>query len=119
MYCIYLLRNVSGLGYVGSTKNLNNRMAVHRYEAKHNHACSSKQLFVEDVTVEVLEEVETKEEARIREKHYIESLSNLVNIQSPFRTKEEKLKYERDHYYKHYEELRPKKTEQQRQRRHL
>jgi predicted GIY-YIG superfamily endonuclease len=99
MYCIYLLRNVSGLGYVGSTKSLKARLRGHRYDAKHDrsYSCSSKQLFIEEVKAEVLEEVETKEEARIRERHYIESLPNLVNVRKSFQTEEEEIEQTRQY----------------------
>ena len=99
MYYIYLFRNVSGLGYVGSTSDLKRRMRQHKWDNKNDYkrTCSSKQLFVEEVTMEVLEEVETKEKALIRERYYMRSLPNLVNKYNSFLTEEERLEYGRNY----------------------
>ena len=95
IYLIYKIHcNITGDDYYGSTKDLNNRMSVHKCDTeKQNskHKCRSKEIINRgDYSVSVIEtiEVETKQEALWRERYYIENYPS-INDGIPIKTDEE------------------------------
>lgn len=108
MYCVYLLEDSNGLGYIGSTCRLNVRLRQHR--CKNNNARSK--LLAKPFTHLVLEKFEDKDSMMVAEQFYIKLYKSLyddklVNKVIPLRTdqeyydenKDKLLEYSRERYY--------------------
>jgi hypothetical protein len=105
--CIYLLFNEEGLGYIGKTKDLHNRLNNHKHTIKYNKNCSSKKLGLKYDCL-ILEEVE-EEDLVDYERYYYDMYydmfgDKLVNDYKPLRTLKE-------YYETHKQELNEKNKE--------
>ena len=85
--------------YIGKTKRkLNERIRNHKSNYIYNGFCTSKKVFekygIDNCKIILLEEIdfETKYEADKKEREYIESFNNCVNIELPTQTKKESSK---------------------------
>ena len=92
MYCVYLLEDCNGLGYIGSTCRLNVRLIQHR--CKNNSARSN--LLAKSFTSLVLEKFEDKDSMMVGEQFYIKLYKSLygdklVNKSIPLQTDKEYL----------------------------
>ncbi len=90
MYCVYLLEDCNGLGYIGSTCRLNVRLIQHR--CKNNSARSN--LLAKSFTSLVLEKFEDKDSMMVGEQFYIKLYKSLygdklVNKTIPIQTLKE------------------------------
>ena len=84
--------------YYGSTSlPLQERLWGHK---SINNECEAKHLNKDNMTIELLEEVEDKEQRLWRERHYMEN-NECVNINLPIATSEEKKAHNRNNYYKY------------------
>ena len=105
IYLIYKIHcNVTGEDYYGSTKNLDNRMNVHRLGKKF---CKSKQIIDRcDYTVTVIEtiDVETKQDALWRERYYTDNFP-CVNEAVPIVSKQETIERGKNYYLANREEI--------------
>lgn len=95
-YCIFC--NISGEKYYGSTiQKLNKRISKHISEAKQDLTCSSKQIIKRgDYDVYIIGEFKTEEEARMKEKWYIQN-KPCVNMRQVCLTPEERKKHNSDY----------------------
>ena len=97
------------LVYYGSTiQTLHRRLLQHK---KKFNDCSSNSLNRDNLTIELVEEVEDKEQLKWRERYYIEN-NECVNKHRPIQTKEEykinELKQKKIYYAKNTELLKQK-----------
>ena len=90
MYKIYQIINIDGERYVGSTKqSLERRYNHHKYPGKNSNRCASNIVMKKPHTMLLIETLGTdKQQALRRERYWIDTLKNVVNICIP-RTKEE------------------------------
>ena len=90
MYKIYQIINIDGQRYVGSTKQkLQRRYNKHKYPGKNSTRCASSIVMKKPHTMLLIETLGTdKQQALRRERYWIDTLKNVVNIYLP-RTKEE------------------------------
>jgi len=89
-YCVYLLEDCNGFGYIGSTCNLHRRLIQHKCN---NNSARSK-LLAKPFTHLVLEEFENEDDMEVAEQFYIKLYKylygdKLLNITIPLRTKKE------------------------------
>ena len=108
-YCIFC--NISGDKYYGSTiQKLNKRISKHISEAKQDLTCSSKQIIKRgDYEVYIIGEYKTLEEARMKEKWYIQN-KPCVNIRQVCVTPEERKKQRKKYSQENREEILRKKA---------
>jgi len=85
--------------YYGSTINpLNTRLQQH----KKNNDCETKHMDKNNMTIQLVEEVEDKEQLKWRERYYIEN-NECINEQLPIQTHEEKKEYHKRYFEKYKE----------------
>ena len=78
--------------YYGSTiKTLKKRLFLHKYT--HNN-CETRHMNKDNMTIELIEEVEDEEQLKWRERYYIEN-NECVNKYIPIRTEEERIQYQK------------------------
>ena len=108
-YCIFC--NISGEKYYGSTiQKLHNRINKHISEAKQDLTCSSKHIINRgDYEVYIIGEYKTEEEARMKEKWYIQN-KPCVNIRQVCVTPEERKKQRKKYSQENREEILRKKA---------
>lgn len=108
-YCIFC--NISGDKYYGSTiQKLNKRISKHISEAKQDLTCSSKQIIKRgDYEVYIIGEYKTVEEARMKEKWYIQN-KPCVNMRQVCVTPEERKKQRKKYSQENREEILRKKA---------
>ena len=97
-YCVYLLEDCNGFGYIGSTCNLKQRLIAHNYH-KSNY-CKSK-LLAKPFNHLVLEEIEDEDNLEFAEQFYIKLYKSLygdklLNKGIPLRTDKEYRNENRD-----------------------
>jgi predicted GIY-YIG superfamily endonuclease len=88
-FCVYLLEDCNGFGYIGSTCNLKQRLRQH----KRNNDCMSK-ILTQPYSHLVLEEIEDKDNLEFAERFYIKLYKSLwgdklLNKIIPLQTKKE------------------------------
>ena len=108
MVKIYCIEDITGLKYVGSTKQkyLCNRLAVHR----HRKSCSSRKLDLDNCKIYVLEE--TDEEHRLeREKYWIHTIDCVNKIRYDFDAKEYMKQYNKEYNQKNKDILKEYKKQ--------
>ena len=113
MYKVYRIAFPNGDEYIGSTsdKYPSVRWGGHRHKAKkgihYNKKLSNNILSYskEETIYEVLNEVTTKDEARLLEQKYINESKQCINQNRAFATKEDKLNDERIRQNKRYHNL--------------
>ena len=111
MYKIYkIIDNTNGNIYIGiTTKTLCDRLTAHRYDAKHNNSCRSKEIVKnQNYRMELIEETDDK----LRETYWIKN-TDCINKNIPGRTDAESKKLWSDNnkeYYKNYRENHKEKT---------
>ena len=100
--------------YIGSTcQNLCDRLSGHARDFRKGKNCSSKKLFeLGKVKIILIENVpcDSKEELLKHERNYIETMV-CVNKLIPFRSKEEKIEYQKEYKLKNNEEILKKMKE--------
>lgn len=108
-YCIFC--NISGERYYGSTiQKLNKRISKHIYEANHDMCCSSKHIIKRgDYDVYIIGEYKTEEEARMKEKWYIQN-KPCINMRQVCVTPEERVKQRKKYRRENREEILRKKA---------
>ncbi len=108
-YCIFC--NISSERYYGSTiQKLNKRISKHISEAKQDLKCSSKQIIKRgDYEVYIIGEYKTLEEARMKEKWYIQN-KPCVNMRQVCVTPEERKKQRKKYSQENREEILRKKA---------
>jgi hypothetical protein len=108
-YCIFC--NISGEKYYGSTiQKLHKRISKHISEAKHNMYCSSKHIINRgDYEVYIIGEYKTEEEARMKEKWYIQN-KPCINMRQVCVTPEERKKQRKKYSQENREEILRKKA---------
>jgi hypothetical protein len=103
-YKIYLIEDINGLKYVGSTKqNVGDRVAGHKYKSKHRklRQCSSNLLDCDNWKWYILEEC-SKENVKEREYYWINK-TECVNIKKGiYAMCKDKKKYVNDYDMKKY-----------------
>ena len=90
-YCVYILEDCNGNGYIGSTTNLKKRLISHKYHKSNN--CKSK-LLAQPFNHLVLEEYEDEDNMLVGEQFYIKLYKSLygdklLNKAIPLRTDKE------------------------------
>ena len=106
-FCVYLLEDCNGFGYIGSTCNLKQRLKAHK--KKKNNACMSK-ILTQPYSHLVLEEIEDEDNLEFAEQFYIKLYKSLwgdklLNKIIPLRTRKEYLNENREkikEYVKEY-----------------
>ena len=88
-FCVYLLEDCNGFGYIGSTCNLKQRLRQH----KRNNDCMSK-ILTQPYSHLVLEEIEDEDNLEFAEQFYIKLYKSLygdklLNKVIPLRTEKE------------------------------
>ena len=91
MEYIYKITSPSGKSYIGRTKDLNDRMAQHKYEAKKNRKKSTiykaiRKYGWDNMKVEILEMGSSKDIEALEEKHILESNSLKIGYNDTIRT---------------------------------
>ena len=111
---IYLLRSLDPAAvnvYVGSTKNLIQRMRVHKCDAKANRSSIYEYINKfggwKNWTIEILETIEYTDRLELlkRERYHLEQYPNRLNKTIPTRTEQERNKdnfVERQIYFHNY-----------------
>lgn len=106
MYKVYkILDKETGECYIGHSKNMTNRMAVHRSSRN----CSSRDIMTRDnYDLIILEyDIPDKETARERERYYYDITDNVINTNRPLTTQEERVEDGRKStkacYYRHHD----------------
>ena len=89
-YCVYLLEDCNGNGYIGSTNNLHRRLIQH----KCNNNSARSNLLAKPFTHLVLEEFENDDDMEVGEQFYIKLYKSLygdklLNITIPLQTPQE------------------------------
>ena len=100
MGSVYKLTDGEKVYYGSTIETLNSRLSKHRCVASNN--CVSKYFNRDNLTIELVEEVEDEEQLLIREKYYIQN-NECFNRRNPFMTiterKEQKRKYNSKPYH--------------------
>ena len=99
-YCVYLLEDCNGNGYIGSTNNLKRRLKAHQY---HTHNYCKSNLLAKPFNHLVLEEFEDDDNMLVGEQFYIKLYKSLygdklLNKYIPLQTDQE-------YYYENREKL--------------
>ena len=111
-YCVYLLEDCNGFGYIGSTYNLKRRLQQHKCRKNSERS----KLLVKPFNHLVLEEFEDEDNLEVGEQFYIKLYKSLygdklLNITIPLQTKKEwrennrhkLIEYHKEHYIKNRE----------------
>lgn len=93
-----------GLTYIGSTtlKTLAKRLAGHKADIKRGKKVSSRLVLChDDCDIVLLENFpcNNKDELHARERYWIDQYDCVNKVKMPYRTNEDKLEYDRKHYY--------------------
>ena len=95
MVSIYLIQDIKGLKYVGSTKStLKERLRLHKYDKKRGKYCSSSELNLEDCIIIELERC-SQENKKVREQ-YAKDTTDCVNKNNIIRNDKETKKIYRE-----------------------
>ena len=87
MGSVYKLTDGEKVYYGSTIETLNSRLSKHRCVT--SNKCETKYFNKDNLTIELVEEVEDKEQLLWRERYYIEN-NECVNIKIPIRTEEER-----------------------------
>ena len=105
---VYKITDGELVYYGSTTSSLKQRLCSHKCP---NNDCETRQMNKDNMTIELIEEVEDKEQLKWRERYYMEN-NECVNIKIPILTKEEYrlngLKAKKIYYQKNKELLRQK-----------
>ena len=98
MGSIYKLTDGDKCYYGSTTRDIKERLMAHKCI---NNRCSSKQLNRDNLTIELVEELEDVAQLKCREAWFIEN-NECVNMYIPYRTTEEKISRSRVNQKKWY-----------------
>ena len=105
---VYKITDGELVYYGSTTSSLKQRLCSHKCP---NNDCETRQMNKDNMTIELIEEVEDKEQLKWRERYYIEN-NECVNKHRPIQTKEEykinELKVKKIYYAKNTELLKQK-----------
>ena len=105
MYKIYCINHISGLCYIGKTKqSLKVRLCMHRYDRDRGKYCSSQKLDLDNCKMILLEECE-KDIASEREQYWMEQYPNRVNYRNATRSKKQKIEYNKQYKFNNKERI--------------
>jgi len=105
MYKIYLIRDIHGLNYVGSTKKtLKERLKEHERAKRIGIYCSSHKLDFTCCKISILEDNITEENKKEKEQYWIDKI-DCVNERNVIFDKENKKEYNKEYREKNKEEI--------------